>query len=119
MGTADMPRKPNAGPPILRIETMSDGRVWPPPVSVGHDDFTGQSIPVAQPNAPIKPPLSAQDVQDAHNRRQLAAKRALLEHVGIIPSAPKPQVANVPGMRPIGRLGGQVVYGPRAGFRRI
>lgn len=54
-----MPRKVGLGPPIFKIERLSDG------VDVMQvDDFTGQPIP--QPNA--KPLPGAQELRDGANR---------------------------------------------------
>ncbi len=77
-----MPRKSSLGPPILRIEGLSDG--------IDHslrDDFTGELWP--QPEAKV--PVAAQEVIDAHNRAKAKAAEGLLQSVGILPVAEGPR----------------------------
>jgi len=78
-----MPRKPKSGPPILKIERLSDGI---DPTAV--DDFTQE--PLVQPNA--KPPRidDAQAERDRLNRLKASAALQVLESALRAPK-PKPQ----------------------------
>lgn len=67
-----MPRKPGLGPPIFKIERLSDG------VDIKLiDDFTG--LPLPQPDA--KPLPGAQELRDAANRAKRAANRVLADRL--------------------------------------
>lgn len=66
-----MTRKPGLGPPILKIERLSDGR---DPTAV--DEFTQE--PLAQSHARAPKIDNAQAHQDQANRAKAAAQRALL-----------------------------------------
>ena len=80
-----MPRKPSLGPPMLRIEGLSDGidlRLT--------DEFNGEVLP--QPNA--RPPMDAKIIQAALKQAKVEAAREVLraakftgfrEHVPLIP----------------------------------
>lgn len=78
-----MPRKPGIGPPILRIESMSTGRVYRPLVV---DEFTGQRIDMPADTQPVRPLRDAQDILDERKRKRVALQRILLERIGILPS---------------------------------
>lgn len=107
-----MPRKPGIGPPILKLELLSSG-IDPRLV----DDFTLQPIP--QPSVKAPSVQSAQDHRDANNRDRAAAQRALLEHLGMLPSQPKLMAPAVQGMRAVGTIGGKAVMVQMPGWRRV
>lgn len=69
-----MPRKPNAPPAILKIESLSTGL---DPTLV--DDFTQE--PLAQPNAKV--PVAAQEILDDRNATKARIAQVVLRRVGI------------------------------------
>ena len=101
-----MPRKPKPGPPILRIETMSDGKAWYPPAGV--DDFTQQPIARAVDTGPVRPRRNAQDIIDERNRAKAQARQLMLQRVlpQLFEPVAQPARKVVPkGMREVGTLG--------------
>jgi hypothetical protein len=90
-----MPGKSRPNPPVLKVESLSDGRAVAAPMV---DDFTGEAIvPVGAPMP--KAMRSAQDILDAANRAKAAVAAQLLTSVGIL--KPKATSVAVPaGVRP-------------------
>ena len=107
---------------ILRIERLSDGKVYMPPT--GTVDDWGE--PIVQPidNTPARPVPDIDDIKAERKRAEREQARALLQAVlpqvlPPVPMQPKLVMAEVKGMRPIGKLGERVIYVPKADWRRI
>lgn len=111
-----MPRRPKPCIPLV-IEGLSTGREVRPREII--DDFTGEAIPVVQDTRPMRELPDGQALRDAHNRHKLAAKRAFLESVGILPSKPRLVAPSIAGMRAI-RVNDQfAIYVERKPWRRV
>ena len=75
-----MARRTRLPPPILKVETLSDGKakyIGQPMV----DDFTGQPIEPKLAQGPNKPLLSGPELAQQGQRRRLETNRLLLEAV--------------------------------------
>jgi len=94
-----MPRKSRPNPPVLKVESLSDGRSVAAPLI---DDFTGEAImPVGAPMP--KAMRSAQEIIDEGHRAKATVAAQLLTSVGILkPKAESPQDGrlSLPSARP-------------------
>lgn len=96
-----MPRTPRLGPPVLRIEGISDGAaIHLEPII---DDFTGQVIPYV--DGPPKGPL-ADGPQRQLAMQQERADRALgmLQAVGLVDTALRMPLAKPKALRLVRRI---------------
>lgn len=82
-----MPRKPLAGPPILRLERLSDGL---DPRMV--DDFTGQ--PIAQASARVPP-----DLHTTRTQRKVENALRVLHASGLVADTALPMREHKPFIR--------------------
>lgn len=117
-----MPRK-RKSITILRIESMSTGRVHRPPVGV--DDFTGEQIEPVEDMTPVRPIADPQVAINTGKRQRAADYRKVLE--AVLPQALPERTVQIesklvaphtPGQRAIATIAGNAVLYPMPPWRR-
>lgn len=110
-----MPRKVKSGPPILKIEGLSDGREIRDETFIC--DLTGEVKPVVQDMKPVRVMKSAQEVTNEINK----AKREFFDkvlHASLLAKAKPVELVPI-GKRKIAELNGMAVLVPRKPWRRV
>ena len=106
-----MPRKPGIGPPVIKIERLSDG-IDPTIV----DDRTGEVL--HQPNARAPKVQDAQAERDRMNRAK--ARKGLELLAKVLPQVVSKPISSTPKLATNQReLGNHVATFPRKPFRRV
>ena len=118
-----MPFKPKPPPPILRIESLSTGREFRP-LFLENDLEPDKPIPVPPDDSPIRQMKSGNELLNEIKRKEIEDYKQVLVVAGLgnlVGHKPEPKLVapELPGMRPVTKLGNKLVISiPKDPIRR-